>query len=156
MRKRRIRLIKLIIIKLLFKFKFLSRLKLIIIIFIFDKSILLSTFLRSRIRFCIFVIIIFINIYLLFIFAFVEKCKKCINYRFVFRLFNVSLKFQIDIVINNVELIFNYRQIYIFYRSKNFLNIFSRFSTRNCVTHCVSFIKNDVDYYYNRFFKFDN
>ena len=144
------------IIRLLFKFKFLSKLKLIIIIFILDKSILLSTFLKNRIKFYIFIIIIFINIYSLFVFTFVEKYKKYINRYFVIRLFNILSKFQIDIVINNIELIFDCRQICIFYRSKNLLNIFSRFSMRNCVIYCVSFTKNDVYNYRNRFFEFNN
>ena len=93
MREKRIRLIKLMIVRLLPKFKFLSKLKLIIIIFILDRSILLSIFLKSRIRFYIFIVIMFINIYSLFVFIFVEKCKKYINHRFVIRLFDVLSKF---------------------------------------------------------------
>ena len=117
-----------------------------------------SIYLKKIFRICVFVFRIsffmFINISLLFIFVIIQIRKKRVYYYNIFKLLNVTPKFKIEIVINNVKLIFNKYYIYIFSWFENFLGVFTRFSLRIYITYNIVFIKDSIDCYCGKLFKF--
>ena len=98
----------------------------------------------------------FADINSLFMFTIIKNREKSIYDNEILKFFNVSSKFKIKIVIYNIELIFNESYFYIFSWSQNLLNIFPRLSSRNCVSHNITLMKNDIDNYRNKLFKFIN
>ena len=66
---------------------------------------------------------------------------------------NVAFQFEVEIIINNVELIFNVREFNIFKGLKNTLNIFSRFSMINNISQNISFFEKRIDNNVNKKFK---
>ena len=69
----------------------------------------LSIYLKKRFKIYIFgsrISFIFININLLFMFIIIQVRKKRVYYYNIFKFFNVIFKFKVEIVINNIKLIF--------------------------------------------------
>ena len=78
-------------------------------------------------------------------FKIIEIEKKILKNNVIFETSNVAPQFEIEIIINNVELISDVHEFDILENSKNTLNIFSRFSTINNISKNISFFKKRVD-----------
>ena len=98
----------------------------------------------------------FINVSLLFMFIIIKNNEKSIHYNKSLRFFDITSKLKIEIVVYNIELISDESYLCIFNWSQNFLSIFSKLLSKNCVSHNITFIKNNIDNYRNKFFKFIN
>ena len=127
-----------VIIRLLIKFKILlTRLKLSIIIFIIKLKLsiyLNKKFKRRDFEFDILFFFIFTYINSLIIFKIIEIEKKILKNNAIFKTSNIAFQLEIEIIINNIELIFNVREFDIFKDLKNTLSISSRFSTINNIS----------------------
>ena len=90
---------------------------------------------------------------LLFIFIIIKNREKSIYNNEILKFLDVTSKLKIKIVINNVELIFNKSYLCILNWFQDFLSIFSRFSSKNCVLYNITLIKNNIDNYRNKLFE---
>ena len=124
-----------IIIRLLIKFKtLLIRLRLSIIIFIIKSKLsiyLNKKFKKRNFKFNILFSFMFICINSLIIFKIIKIEKKILKNNVIFKTSNIASQFEIEIIINNVELIFDVRELNILKNSKDTLNIFLKLSTIN-------------------------
>ena len=98
----------------------------------------------------------FIDVNLLFTFIIIKNREKSFHYNEIFRFLNVTSKFKVKIVIYNIKLIFNENSFCIFNWFQDLLNMFLRLSSRNCVSHNITFMKNNIDNYRNKLFEFIN
>ena len=96
------------------------------------------------------------DISLSFMFTIIKNREKSIYDNEILRFLDVTSKLKVKIVIYNIKLIFNESHFYIFNWFQDLLSIFSRFSSKNCVSHDITLIKNSIDNYRNRFFEFIN
>ena len=62
-------------------------------------------------------------------FEIIKVDKKILKNNVIFKTLNVTFKLEIEIIINNVKLIFNVYEFNIFKDSKNMLSIFLRLLT---------------------------
>ena len=130
--------------------------KLSIIIFIIKSKLsiyLNKEFKKRNFEFDIFFFFIFTYISLLIIFKIIEIEKKILKNNVVFEMSNIASQFEVEIIINNVELIFNIRELDIFEGSKNMLNIFLKFSTINNISQNISFFEKRIDNNVDKRFK---
>ena len=124
-----------VIIRLLIELKILlTRLRLNIIISIIKSKLsiyLNKEFKRRNFEFDILFSFIFIYINLLIIFKIIEIEKEILKNNIIFKTSNIASQLEVEIIINNVELIFNVNKLNIFKGSKNMLSIFLKFSMIN-------------------------
>ena len=140
-------------------FNTIKRIIILIILFyefVFIKTKLLSIRLKKSFKSGSEIFFMLININSLFIFIIIKNNEKNIHYNEIFKFLNITSKFKIKIIIYNIELIFNENHIYIFNWFQDFLNIFSKFLSSDCVTYRITLIKNNIDNYHNKFFKLIN
>ena len=94
---------------------------------------------------------------LLIIFKIIKFIQKILKSNSFFETSNISFKFDIQFVINNINLIIDVNEFNVFDFSKNTLNIFSRFSIILDIAKNITFskkrINNDVEKRLETFYK---